>query len=65
MGGKIKKILYWPWFKIFIICAVLFWLLIQWGDFNVRMRDAYTNCREAGFTNESCKEGFSFPQVLF
>ena len=65
MKEKIKKILYWPWFKIFIICAVLFYLLIQWGNLNVRMRDAYTNCLKAGYTKESCKEGFSILNILF
>ncbi len=65
MKEEIKKILHWSWFKILIILAIFIFLLIQWGNFNVRRLDAYTNCRKAGYTIESCQKGFSISRVLF
>jgi len=63
MKKRIRIILSWPWFKIFIISAIFVFLLIQWGDFNVRRLDAYTNCIKT-YEKESCRQGFSISNIF-
>lgn len=76
MKEKNKKILHWPWLKIFVVCAILFYLLIQWGNFHIRRIEEYIWCADK-FTQgvyddekekeiiQHCKRNYSIRHLFF
>ncbi|PJE72769.1 MAG: hypothetical protein COV00_03460 [Candidatus Tagabacteria bacterium CG10_big_fil_rev_8_21_14_0_10_40_13] len=56
MKEKIKKILHWPWFKIFIVFSIIVFLLIQFGNLNAKSYELRLECIRMKFSVEDTKE---------
>lgn len=67
MKEKIKKIIHLPWFKLFIVLAILFFLVLQYGNFEIERRKALFNvCKESNKkdTIEFCITIFSKREII-